>query len=325
MIDTWLTTFGYGGKAISVTKNTVMEYLKQRDKDVDDNFMTKSDHAYTLLQALSFSPPIGSKARKIYQATQSEKFNRDIIKERGFKIDNPVWGAIGNVIEGATNLPLGRMFNKLKNLENAMDSRHETWKRIALVMGWNTWDLGMEDPDIVALDADIKERKKIEKEQEKVKKKYEEKKKKLIEKYPDLDEKEIDIKIESEKYYPLRKYEQIELLKKLDLSDKEIKNLKKESDRAEKINELYKDNKKLIDNYLKNSETKSKEDKDKEQKKSKPKKSKPTRETNLYKLKKKDQLNLLLELGLGERAMFELKYEKDRVNKILELEKKSKK
>jgi len=60
-------------------------------------------------------------------------------------------------------------------------------------------------------------------------------------------------------------------------------------------------------------------------KKSKPKKSKPTREANLYKLKKKDQLNLLLELGLGERAMFELKYEKDRVNKILELEKKSKK
>ena len=325
MIDTWFTTFGYGGKAISVTKNTVMEYLKQRDKDVDDNFMTKSDHAYTLLQALSFSPPIGSKARKIYQATQSEKFNRDIIKERGFKIDNPVWGAIGNVIEGATNLPLGRMFNKLKNLENAMDSRHETWKRIALVMGWNTWDLGMEDPDIVALDVDIKERKKIEKEQERVKKKYEEKKKKLIEKYPDLDEKEIDIKIESEKYYPLRKYEQIELLKKLDLSDKEIKNLKKESDRAEKINELYKDNKEVIDNYLKNSETKSKEDKDKEQKKLKPKKEKPTREANLYKLKKKDQLNLLLELGLGERAMFELKYEKDRVNKILELEKKSKK
>ena len=44
-----------------------------------------------------------------------------------------------------------------------------------------------------------------------------------------------------------RSAEQIELLKKLDLSDKEIKNLKKESDRAEKINELYKDNKKLID------------------------------------------------------------------------------
>ena len=325
MIDTWLTTFGYGGKAISVTKNTVMEYLKQRDKDVDDNFMTKSDHAYTLLQALSFSPPIGSKARKIYQATQSEKFNRDIIKERGFKIDNPVWGAIGNVIEGATNLPLGRMFNKLKNLENAMDSRHETWKRIALVMGWNTWDLGMEDPDIVALDADIKERKKIKKEQEKVKKKYEEKKKKLIEKYPDLDEKEIDIKIESEKYYPLRKYEQIELLKKLDLSDKEIKNLKKESDRAEKINELYKDNKKLIDNYLKNSETKSKEDKDKEQKKLKPKKEKPTREKTLYKLNKKDQINLLVDLGLGPRSAYTLKTEKDRVNKILELEKKSKK
>jgi len=115
------------------------------------------------------------------------------------------------------------------------------------------------------------------------------------------------------------------LLKKLDLSDKEIKELKKESDRAEKINELYKGNEKLIDNYLKNSETKSKEDKDKEQKKLKPKKEKPTREKTLYKLNKKDQINLLVDLGLGPRSAYTLKTEKDRVNKILELEKKSKK
>ena len=191
-------------------------------------------------------------------------------------------------------------------------------------MGWNTWDLGIKDHDIEALDADIKERKNIKKEQEKIKEKYEKKKNKLMEKYPDLDEEQIDIKIQSEKYYPLRKYEQVELLKKLDLSDKEIKQLKTESDRAEKINEFYKDNKELIDNYLTNSQNKTKEDKDKEQKALKPKKQKPTREKKLYKLSKKQQINLLFELGLKERAIYSLRYEKDRVNKILELEKKSK-
>ena len=323
-LDTFLTTFGYGGKAISTAKNTAMEYLKQRDKDVDDNFMTRSDHAYTLLQALSFSPPISSKARKIYSSIQTEKYNRDIIKERGFKLDNPVWAAFGNVIEGVTNIPLGRLSNKMLNLDNALDSRNETWQRLALIMGWNTWDLGIKDHDIEALDADIKERKKIKKEQEKIKEKYEKKKNKLMEKYPDLDEEQIDIKIQSEKYYPLRKYEQVELLKKLNLSDKEIKQLKKESDRAEKINELYEDNKELIDNYLTNSQNKTKEEKDKEQKALKPKKKKLTREESLYKLNKKQQLNILIDLGLGQRSLYYLKNEKQRVDRILLLEDKSK-
>jgi len=173
MIDSWLSTFGYGGKAVSTVKNTIMEYNKQRAKDVDEDFMTRSDHAYTLLQALSFSPPIGSKLRKIYQSIQTEKFNRDLIKERGFTLDNPVWSMIGNVVEGVTNIPLGRLSNKMLNVDNAMDSNNETWQRIAMLLGWNMWDLGIKDPDIVALGEDIKERKKSEKRMDKEKEKYE--------------------------------------------------------------------------------------------------------------------------------------------------------
>ena len=82
MIDSWLSVFGYGGKAVSTVKNSIMEYNKQRAKDTDESFMTRSDHAYTLLQVLGFSPPISSKLRKIYQSIQTEKFNKDIMKER---------------------------------------------------------------------------------------------------------------------------------------------------------------------------------------------------------------------------------------------------
>ena len=55
MVDSWLTGIGYGGIAIGTVKNTIMMYLKQRDKGF------QSDHAYTLLTLLGFSPPIGSK------------------------------------------------------------------------------------------------------------------------------------------------------------------------------------------------------------------------------------------------------------------------
>ena len=48
MVDSWLTGIGVGGKAIGTVKNTIMEYLKQRDKGY------RADHAYTLLQVLGF-------------------------------------------------------------------------------------------------------------------------------------------------------------------------------------------------------------------------------------------------------------------------------
>ena len=328
MIDTWFQTFGVGGKAISTVKNTIMEFNKQRAKDLDEEFMTRSDHSYTLLQALSFSPPIGSKLRKIYSSIQTERFNRNIIKERGLTLDNPIWSMFGNVIEGATNVPLGRISNKLLNLENAMDARNETWKRIALVMGWNTWDLGIQDPDLQALGEDIKERKKQEKEMEKVK----EKQQKLRDKYPNLDDEQIEIKLKSKEVMDLRKHEQIDLLKILEVDEKEILKLKKEEQRSDKIAELYKDNEETIDKYLENSKNKSKEQIQKEveeykkstKKKSKKSEGNTTREKTIFKMKKVDQINLLLELGYPNRDIKTLKYEKDRVAKIIELQNKSK-
>ena len=42
-------------------------------------------------------------------------------------------------------------------------------------------------------------------------------------------------------------------------------------------------------------------------------------------MNKKDQVNILISLGLSERQIKKLKYEEDRVNKIIELEEKKKK
>ena len=154
MVDSWLTGIGVGGKAVSTVKNTLMEYFEQRDKGFN------SDHAYTLLTILSFSPPIGSKLRKIYSSIQTEEFNRGVFSKRGFTLDNPIWSGIGNVVEGVTNIPLGRMSNLMLQLDNAMDANHKWWQRVALLLGQNTWDLGIKDPDIEAAKADVKKDKK---------------------------------------------------------------------------------------------------------------------------------------------------------------------
>jgi hypothetical protein len=214
------------------------------------------------------------------------------------------------------------MSNKALNVDNAMDSQHETWQRIALLMGWNTWDLGIKDPDLVALGEEIKERKKQEKKMEREKKKYEEKRDKLEEKYPDKTPEEIDSALKSKELFVLNKKEQIDLLKKLGVSNEEIKNLKKEKDRTDKITEFYKDNTKLINNAIKTSKSKPKKEKEEE----KIELSKfEKRKKDLIKMKKQEQINILLELGYSSRDMYLLKYENDRVNKILELEKKKSK
>jgi hypothetical protein len=178
IVDSWLSTIGYGGKAISTLKNTTREYLKQRDKGWN------ADHGYTIIQALNFAPPIGSKVRKIYSAIKTEEYNRGVFKKRGLAIDNPLWSAIGNVVEGVTNIPLGRIHQKLHNIENAIDSNNETWQRIALLMGWNTWDLGVTDPDILQAKEELKKERKILRDKE-----IERKKK----------EREVEKKIEEEK------------------------------------------------------------------------------------------------------------------------------
>jgi hypothetical protein len=188
MIDSWLTGIGYGGKAISTVKNSIMEYQKQEGKEY------MSDHTYTILKLLSFSPPIGSKVRKIYSAIQTKKFNEGVFEKRGLTLDNPTWSVIGNIIEGVTNIPLGRISQKMLNLDNAMDPTNEWWERAALVFGWNTWDLGVKDKDIETVKEVLKEEKKVEtKKKQKIKKEEKKKEKKKEE------EKVIESNIEKQK------------------------------------------------------------------------------------------------------------------------------
>ena len=118
MVDSLLSGIGYGGKAISTVKNTIMEYAEQKDKGWN------ADHAYTLLALLGFSPPIGSKLRKIYSAIQTEQFNEGVSEKRGLTLDNPSWSKWGNVIEGITNVPLGRIAQKMLNIDNALDENN---------------------------------------------------------------------------------------------------------------------------------------------------------------------------------------------------------
>ena len=159
MTDSVLKGSGVKGAAIATIKNTLTEYFKQEEKGFT------ADHTYTILQALSLSPPIGSKARKIYSAIQTKKFERDILEARGFDVTadgklnlSPAYSIIGTIVSGVANVPLDRVVDELNSIVEALDSRNTTWQRIALGLGWKTWDVGAknEEHDLIKIEAKTK-------------------------------------------------------------------------------------------------------------------------------------------------------------------------
>ena len=176
MIDSLLAGLGFGGNIVMTVKNSIMEYLKQKEKGWN------ADHTYTILKIVGLSPTIGSKIRKIYSGIQTEKYNEEVIKEMSyFDFDNPVYEAIANVISGVTNLPLDRLVKKVNNVDAAITEEISTLERLALLLGWNTWDLGIEDQDVIAVENEIKEKKQIKKVEERKVKKEVKKKEKIEE------------------------------------------------------------------------------------------------------------------------------------------------
>ena len=102
-----------------------------------------------VVDMLNVSPPIGSKVRKLKSAGDTYKWNKDVMGEMGMDIENPALYAVGNVISATTNVPLDRLVTKINNVKGALDSQNEIWQRIALFMGYNRWDLGMDRPAAV--------------------------------------------------------------------------------------------------------------------------------------------------------------------------------
>ena len=144
VIDSQLRGMGVGGAAISAIRNAALEFEKQEAKAYDDSYFTQPDHARTILALTSFSPVLGSKLRKLYSAGNEWNYNRDAIFEMGLDIDNPAIDAGANVIEALTNLPTKRMVQKIDNLRDAADSENQMWQRIAMLMGYPGWQLGVD-------------------------------------------------------------------------------------------------------------------------------------------------------------------------------------
>ena len=134
MLDSSLRGIGVYGAALSTIKNMLLRFGKEKDKE------GRSNYTYVILEFANFSPPVGIKLRKLYNATQTYKFNRDEIEDGQWMLSAE---AISGVVEATTNLPLNRLTNKIGNLQQSLNSDNAVWQRLAMVLGWNRWDVGL--------------------------------------------------------------------------------------------------------------------------------------------------------------------------------------
>jgi len=136
MSDSVLRGMGIGGAAVSTLKNVILEFMEQSEKGY------KADYGQVVVEAFNVSPPMGSKARKLYSALNTYKFNKDAMGEMDtFDYNNPIWEAAGNITSAGLNLPLDRAIRKIDNLREAFNQENSAMQRAFLLLGWSVWDL----------------------------------------------------------------------------------------------------------------------------------------------------------------------------------------
>jgi hypothetical protein len=180
MADTLLRGSGLYGTVAATAKNAIMKYMDQKAKGYN------ADYGQVLVQLLSIAPPLGAKAQKVYGAMNTMQYDEAVIEERGFDVAiggrlnlSPSYSAAGKAVEAFTNLPLDRLVTKLNNVSEALDSRNESWKQIALLAGWKPWNIEApnEEHDLIKAETAVarKEEQKKKIEETKIKNKREEK------------------------------------------------------------------------------------------------------------------------------------------------------
>ena len=240
MIDTILRGTGVYGAIAATIKNTAIKYYENEGKDP-----FAKDNADILIEAANLSPVVGSKLRKLNNALKTKEFEKDVIEERGWEITrdgrlnlSPSYNVLGSTTEALLNIPLERTMAEIDALVEMTDQRNSSLERIALALGWRTWDIGVPNEEEDQIKIDVKEQKKQER-KDKLRREREEKKRLEEEKrFEGKTDEEIELMKTQDEIRDLTKAEQVNELSTLGLSKKDIRALRLEEDRINKIIEL---------------------------------------------------------------------------------------
>ena len=145
-LDSMLRGAGLPGAYLAWAKNIGLKgYQLYNDPK---NMYKSGEFALALTDGLT---PIAIKARKVFQAYNTLVWNKKendwLVEQHGlFSLKNPYMiQATAAVVEGFTNIPTSRIYNKLTNVSNAFNQEYSYFLRLMFLLGYSTWNLGLED------------------------------------------------------------------------------------------------------------------------------------------------------------------------------------
>ena len=137
MANSLLRGMGMYGAATAAAKDAALRIYKESQKN-------QPKYEKAAIDFLNISPPVSSKYRKIASAGRTIQFAKEGDFEN-FSIDNPALEAGSKIVSATTNIPLDRLLIKSQNINDALNQDLEDWERIALMLGWSGWQLGIEE------------------------------------------------------------------------------------------------------------------------------------------------------------------------------------
>jgi hypothetical protein len=137
MFDSLIRGLGIQGAAVVALKDAIMTIARENDKDGSPDF------AKAIFDLFGFSPPLDAKLRKLKSAANTLSWDQKRMEEEGFGLNNPAYLAGAQVVSALTNIPLDRAIQKINNLRAIVSDSSEKWQKVALSLGWGTWDVGL--------------------------------------------------------------------------------------------------------------------------------------------------------------------------------------
>ena len=217
MADSILRGTGFRGAIASVVKNTLIKIYRENKKN-------NPKYANAAYEVLKISPPLSSKVGKLTSAGRTMQWS-----DTGFGLNSDSMEATLLVLSAALNIPVDRLMLKVNNLQAATQADKEQWERAALILGWPEWQL-----EVSKSEKKKKTKKVVTKEEKglKVMEKYD---REFIEQNRDS---LLVIVAREKQLIKLVKAEQEQILSDFGLSDKEIRDLKYEQNRVNRIIEF---------------------------------------------------------------------------------------
>jgi len=138
MADSLLRGLGIQGALVAAVKDALITIYEQANKEKGAPEFRKA-----INDLFGFSPPLDAKIRKLNSGLNTLSWEREKMAQEGYNLNNPAYLAYAQILAGLTNIPLDRAIQKINNLRAATSDSSAKWQKVALLMGWSTWDLGL--------------------------------------------------------------------------------------------------------------------------------------------------------------------------------------